>query len=1105
MAETRTKSPLRQRLSSSYQPTPTLALQESCSNLPSYIEIEISVSLSVLHDSQQKESENYAKVNVCDLIRGRQLEKQSRFALSRNESNYEFVRVTDKADLKYPSFSYHHLVKFVCCSTEECRKTAEMFNNDPEGMFTCALSKEKFDSLLPDETSSTGQKTRSTKALNLEAISLMDCGFCPRKSYCIMTDSYTEGWYTRDDVHYFQCLCKEGYTGDGWRCDQINECLENPWPCPPDEQGGYCVDTDPDDEEFPRYKCGCQSGYEIWLSGENGARVCIPEGTASTYVDSPSTQPSMTSLPTFSQVPSPSPSITGGCNLCPTKSLCIEASPGSPDSFQSDADDGKWIRCKCKEGYSGGDGFRCYPTDECAMEDSPCPSEAEGGYCVNRDPEDSIYPRYECGCLHGYDAVSFDGHGATACSLVRVVEDSVLMPTLAPSHSLEPSSSPPTETPLTEFVESLFLNVDGNSADDILAEKELIESIFAETYRALDSNACNCRFLNNVTILGILSDYGFQSATDEYDSTFVRRTLQESSNVLNSTNATNSDSLYEFNFSIWFRFIFSCLGCVGSFFGNDASRRQLRGTNTYLISSIDFMNQFNELLIKKNVKSVEKVVAATQKEPAVYEEYLPKTEQPTPAPTDEIPCTGSCSGDHQKCILGQCKCEDGFFQLSGVGGACTDFKECDRDSTNNCDEATELCVELIGSYKCECKAGYKRQPGGTCEDVNECEDNFDCPSNLICSNTVGSYICVETVESASATLPNNSPTPPTRNPTRSPDRSPTHRPSALPSLSLSPSQSSGSPFTLYAMGEGGGECPSGQAVPQSECLEAANGLRENIVISQEGLNVITWDGLPCGCFFWFNTNDGTAIIDYNTMTTNCNSMGNNNFQMICYASPVPSEVPSVSLAPSKTPSVSLVPSEMPSIRCEGIFPNGVEKLVLSNSYNTDPLSNIEAWNSVVTRISPGYNGSPGAAELTYTSGPGSHYPCIRQHVQYANACLRGGMQLSVSFKAKLLDATTGAGLNCDPATNCPTARFRARQDRPDGTHYCNGWFPIPRPQSGAVTWTVGEWNTVSAIFTIPTTCQGTTWNWFLFDIHQGQAYAAGAVKLQVDRARVILL
>lgn len=96
-----------------------------------------------------------------------------------------------------------------------------------------------------------------------------------------------------------------------------------------------------------------------------------------------------------------------------------------------------------------------------------------------------------------------------------------------------------------------------------------------------------------------------------------------------------------------------------------------------------------------------------------------------------------------------------------------------------------------------------------------------------------------------------------------------------------PTPSQSSAYSLSAMGEGG-ECPTGQAVPQNECLEASYGLRENITISQEGLNVINWDGLPCGCFFWFDTNDGTAITNYNSMTTNCNSMGNTNFQMICY-------------------------------------------------------------------------------------------------------------------------------------------------------------------------------------------------------------------------------
>jgi len=84
---------------------------------------------------------------------------------------------------------------------------------------------------------------------------------CSPKSFCTYTNVAASGFFKISDELFYNCTCKDGYSGpDGWRCTAIDECVEE-YPCAPQEEGGFCVDTDPNDAEYPRYKCGCRDGF----------------------------------------------------------------------------------------------------------------------------------------------------------------------------------------------------------------------------------------------------------------------------------------------------------------------------------------------------------------------------------------------------------------------------------------------------------------------------------------------------------------------------------------------------------------------------------------------------------------------------------------------------------------------------------------------------------------------------------------------------------------------------------------------------------------------------------------------------------------------------
>jgi len=55
----------------------------------------------------------------------------------------------------------------------------------------------------------------------------------------------------------------------------------------------------------------------------------------------------------------------------------------------------------------------------------------------------------------------------------------------------------------------------------------------------------------------------------------------------------------------------------------------------------------------------------------------------------------------------------------------------------------QQCVNIVGSYRCECFSGFKANENEQCIDIDECKiGNFRCPPAANCINTAGSYKCV---------------------------------------------------------------------------------------------------------------------------------------------------------------------------------------------------------------------------------------------------------------------------------------------------------------------------------------------------------------------------
>lgn len=109
---------------------------------------------------------------------------------------------------------------------------------------------------------------------------------------------------------------------------------------------------------------------------------------------------------------------------------------------------------------------------------------------------------------------------------------------------------------------------------------------------------------------------------------------------------------------------------------------------------------------------------------------------------------------NSKCVSNRsCVCKPGFISdkelLTSPADSCEDINECLQNDISCGPYA--MCMNSEGSYYCVCNLGYKLLSGAesftnksenTCQDVDECSSGqHKCHSSTICKNTIGSYKC----------------------------------------------------------------------------------------------------------------------------------------------------------------------------------------------------------------------------------------------------------------------------------------------------------------------------------------------------------------------------
>uniref|UniRef100_A0A8R1U0Q1 Uncharacterized protein n=1 Tax=Onchocerca volvulus TaxID=6282 RepID=A0A8R1U0Q1_ONCVO len=86
-----------------------------------------------------------------------------------------------------------------------------------------------------------------------------------------------------------------------------------------------------------------------------------------------------------------------------------------------------------------------------------------------------------------------------------------------------------------------------------------------------------------------------------------------------------------------------------------------------------------------------------------------------------------------------CECASNY-RYNSIKRICEDIDEC-AENRHTCDPSNSICINTDGSYICECAPGYEGA-GGICVDVNECERGIaGCNVAARCENYLGSVGC----------------------------------------------------------------------------------------------------------------------------------------------------------------------------------------------------------------------------------------------------------------------------------------------------------------------------------------------------------------------------
>ncbi|KAI5697377.1 hypothetical protein M8J75_009317 [Diaphorina citri] len=112
------------------------------------------------------------------------------------------------------------------------------------------------------------------------------------------------------------------------------------------------------------------------------------------------------------------------------------------------------------------------------------------------------------------------------------------------------------------------------------------------------------------------------------------------------------------------------------------------------------------------------------------------------APCEDVKCAAHayCKANGLEAF---CMCEEGWtYDPEDISAGCIDIDECSpsHGPHGGCGQGA-ICTNTLGSYSCACPLGYTGNAFKQCININECSQGHICGTNALCVDTPGSYSC----------------------------------------------------------------------------------------------------------------------------------------------------------------------------------------------------------------------------------------------------------------------------------------------------------------------------------------------------------------------------